>query len=81
MRNMFASKLLTDASLFYLIDQIMSKGSEKDAYLVVCGIENMAYGFGVPERLWLQYGQELKEKTYMICSHDSGGALTLSKAD
>ena len=38
----------------YKVWQVMGDAKSDDKFLVLCTVEHMAYGFGVPERIWWQ---------------------------
>ena len=64
---MFKAQLLKDSALAYKVHSLnQSWGpSDRDRFMVLCSTQNMAYGFGVPERIWMK-DFTLAEKTYMV---------------
>jgi hypothetical protein len=52
------------------INTLLKEKSENDNFLILCPIEQMAYGFGIPERIWKK-DSSLSQKSYLIYSHVS----------
>ena len=48
------------------INKVINDANDDDAnFLVICSSKHMAYGFGVPERLW-QYKPDLVDETLLV---------------
>ena len=44
--------LIKGASMANQINSIIENADENDSFLAICGIEHMAYGYGIPERIF-----------------------------
>ena len=65
-RKLYLANVLREASMAHKVTELMKTfSSKKDKFLVVCGAGHMAYGYGVPERIW-QKNFLLKQQTYSI---------------
>jgi uncharacterized iron-regulated protein len=51
---LYAVQAIKDSSMAYRIRKILNKAEKDDHVLVICGTGHMAYGCGVPERIWKQ---------------------------
>ena len=62
-RNMFPATVIRDASMAHKVSTLANKvQNENDSFLILCGLSHMAYGIGVPERIWNR-NPELKAQT------------------
>jgi hypothetical protein len=52
-RKLFHAKVLADASMGHRINQILLKAGRTDRILVLVGVNHVAYGNGVPERVFM----------------------------
>jgi hypothetical protein len=66
-RDIFPMLLIKGASLANKINNILAECNENDTFFAICGIEHMAYGYGIPERIY-DSNKDLKNQTYLICS-------------
>jgi hypothetical protein len=44
----------------HLLNKLIAKAASIDKFMVICGVQHMAYGLGVPERIWM-YDEDTKE--------------------
>lgn len=64
----------------YKINQIVTKSDPDDRVLVFCGQWHMAFGYGVPERLW-ELNHTLTDQTCLISSYGSNDKLNVKSQD
>jgi hypothetical protein len=64
-RSLFNSFVMRNASMAYKATKIISSAEPDDSFLICCTISDMAYGFGVPERIW-EIDPRLKSETCLI---------------
>ena len=52
------------------LHKLLNKAGQKEKFLVVCGARHMAYGHGLPERLFKNHA-ELKKQTCTLISRET----------
>jgi len=69
-RNMFPAQIIRDASMANKLHKLLRISNSKEKFLVICGARHMAFGHGVPERLF-KNNENLKNSTFTIISRES----------
>ena len=67
-RQLFPAKQLRDASMAYQVQKLLGQAASADRFLLLCGRQHMAHGFGLPERLG-----ELREQTCLVYAWQAFG--------
>ena len=74
-RQMFPAQVIRDASMANLINRLMERKENKDDnYLIICGMGHMAYGHGVPERIWKPDIHRMND-SYLIVARDNDSSF------
>jgi hypothetical protein len=68
---MFAVQVIKDASMANRVNTVLKKANEKDKLLIVCSAGHVAYGFGIPERIWKLH-PKLKEQSIILLTREAG---------
>jgi hypothetical protein len=79
-RGLFAAKELRDASIAHKVNTLLDTCDKDDTILVVCDTLFMAYGYGVPVRVWAKHAN-LVDDTYMIYAREQDKRLPLNDTD
>lgn len=64
-RSLFNSFIMRNASMAHKVHKIVATAGHEDTFFICCSISDMAYGFGVPERIW-DSDPTLKNETCLI---------------
>jgi hypothetical protein len=43
--------VIVDSSVAHVLNSLMQKSSKNDNFMVLCNVSQMAYGYGIPERI------------------------------
>jgi hypothetical protein len=68
-KGLFSVVQLRCATMAHKINNLLAKADpDNDVIFALCGIESMAYQFGIPKGIW-NVKKELESKTYLIGTH------------
>ena len=71
-RQLFPAKQLRDASMAFQVQKLMGQADNSDRFLILCGRQHMAHGFGLLERL----DSNLQAETCSVYSWQAFGQKT-----
>jgi uncharacterized iron-regulated protein len=77
-RKMFPAQVIKDASMAHTTAELVRAASPADKFLLLLGVGHMAYGHGVPERLFSEHPQ-LEEQSYTIYCRGADHGLDVSQ--
>ena len=63
--HVFKTNILRCSSMANKVSEILKDSGKHDRVLVICGLVNMVYGNGVPERIWWA-NPEVKSQSYLV---------------
>jgi hypothetical protein len=67
-KDYFKEQIFRNTSTAHKIFETIKKEEPEDKFLIFCGMGDMAFGFGIPEKLWKR-DIGLLDKTFLVYSN------------
>jgi hypothetical protein len=65
-RSEFGGQCISDASMANLFVALHDEAKENDRFLFIVGVGRMAYGYGIPQRIYKLVPRQARGQMYMI---------------
>jgi hypothetical protein len=78
-KDFFKEQIFRNISTAHKIFETIKKEEPGDKFLVFCGMGDMAFGFGIPEKLWKQ-DIGLVDQTFLVYSNRDTNITQLKRS-